>query len=84
MSQHAHAWRVQHYLLLSLPTRANLAERLVIWQCPCGGFIAVSGEFRPGLPLGHPAQWEGVAKAEERLCTPDALEARRQHHRRIV
>jgi len=84
MSQHHHDWRVVCYLLLGLPTTQNLAERLVEWRCACGAYVAVSGEFRPGLPLGHPAQWAAAFAAEQRQGTAAAVEARRQQYRRIV
>ena len=84
MSQHKHEWRVAVYLLLALPTRHNLAERYVQWRCDCGAWLLMTGEFKPGVPLGMPEQWDAIATQEQRQQTPEARQARRQMARRIV
>jgi hypothetical protein len=84
VSQHHHTWSVEHYVLLSLPTRENLSERFCQWHCPCGAWLTLNGEFRSGTPLGLPEQWQPYLDREQQQQTPEARQARQQMAHKIV
>lgn len=66
---HRHTWTVTASFLLSLPTCDGLSERYCEWHCAdatCDAFLILTGEFRLGIPLGTPEQWQVIADAERR------------------
>ena len=75
---HTHCWKVTLYVLLSLPDRNAMADRVVRWDCPCGVYLSVDGNFKIGTPLMTPEYWDHIRRQEQRAGTPEAQMARQQ------
>lgn len=82
MSQHAHTWKVDMYLLLALP-RDSFGDRFTQWTCSCGAWCVITGDVKLGTPLYTPEWWDNVAQQEARRPTAEGRAARREQQWRV-
>lgn len=61
--RHVHSWRTSGYLLVGLPDRHAMADRVIEWECTlCPEVWIITCTLQLGVPIGSPEARAALAR----------------------